>query len=236
MANQNFTNRTNVSSTHWHPHCANIRCWRKIRRLVSLVSQSLPIPDVYLSNNWVGCLCFKWFNRLSTEVITTKPLFFSFLSLLIHVDRTIVQLLNLSRCSWISRDTLLCCNSHWQSASRRSTLQPCNYHSSSPTAIGFFTHVRHFFLQGFDVMLSGCSRGAMFQSVVTKLVETVGRDYFLPCPSLTSSENILPLSLVERKASQWWFGKNHYYPTELNLADVVSNPAQDFKVNISFVP
>ena len=76
----------------------------------------------------------------------------------------------------------------------------------------------------------------MFQSVVTKLVETVGRDYFLPSPSLTSSENILPLSLVERKASQWWFGKNHYYPTELNLADVVSNPAQDFKVNISFVP
>lgn len=84
-------------------------------------------------------------------------------------------------------------------------------------------------------MLSGCFRGTMFESVVTKLVKTVGRDYFLPSPSLTSSENIHPLSLVERKASRWWFGNNDYYTTEFKFADVVSNPAQDFKVNIGFL-
>lgn len=69
----------------------------------------------------------------------------------------------------------------------------------------------------------------MFDTVVQKLVKTVGSDIYLPSPSVASSENLFPLSLVERKASRWWLGSNSYFSTEFKLDDVVDD--SDFKVS-----
>lgn len=70
----------------------------------------------------------------------------------------------------------------------------------------------------------------MFQSVVTKLVKAIGSDTYLPSSSVTSSEELSPLSLVERKASRWYFGRNSYYPTEFQLSDVLQTTETPFKV------
>ena len=61
----------------------------------------------------------------------------------------------------------------------------------------------------------------MFDTVVHKLVKVIGADLFIPSSSVGSSENLVPLALVERKASKWWLGSNSYYTTNFTLENVL---------------
>lgn len=75
-----------------------------------------------------------------------------------------------------------------------------------------------------DIILNGSFKfkeGDMFESVVSKFVKAVGRDIYLPSPSIGSSENLTPLAVVERKASRWVWGSNKYYTTEFSLSNVL---------------
>jgi len=79
-----------------------------------------------------------------------------------------------------------------------------------------FDDTRHTLFQLYFVC-----RSKMFDTVVSKLVKSIGSDLYIPSASVASAQNICPLTLVERKASKWWLGSNTYSVTDFVLSDVV---------------
>lgn len=63
----------------------------------------------------------------------------------------------------------------------------------------------------------------MFSTAVSHFVKAVGKDSFIPVPSLDVADNVKLLQVVVKKNRYWFWQKPSYLPTDFSLNDLLKD-------------